>query len=228
LAEQLFRDHYHAPVTDGVLITQSMARQLTQSQVPLGSLLIGTNANEYYAPLAANEARDAFERALGSAEVLNTTEARAALRDEPDIATAIDRLQTAESMLCPAQELASATAAAGIPTWMYEFSRVRDGAVAAQLRAYHGAELPYVFGTHDAWLPTTEIDWQLTRTLMRTWVTFAATGSPEGAGLPSWPQFRAQDSANVMAFAATPGLRDSPEPTLCGLYRARVAASVSQ
>ncbi|MBU3671411.1 MAG: carboxylesterase family protein [Sinobacteraceae bacterium] len=240
LAEQVFRDHYHAPVMDGVLITQSIAQQLapaqplspapqlTQPRVPLGSLLIGTNANEYYAPLARDTARAAFDRALASAEVLNTAEVRAALRDEADLATAIDRLQTADSMLCPAQQLASATAAVGIPTWMYQFSRVREGAVAAQLRAYHGAELPYVFGTHDAWLPTTDIDRQLTRTLMRIWVKFAATGSPEGAGLPRWPQFRSQVAPNVMGFAATPGLIDIPEPTLCRLYRSRVAASASQ
>ena len=231
-AEQVFRDHYHAPVQDGVLVTQSVAQRLAQGEVPLGSLLIGTNANEYYQPLAATlaaaAAREAFERALTSAEVLNTAEVRAALRDEPDIATAIDRLQSAESMLCPAQLLASATAAAGIPTWMYWFSRVREGKEAAQLRAYHGAELPYVFGTHDAWLPTSPIDGQLTRAMMRAWVNFAATGSPEGDGLPAWPRFRSSGPSSVMAWADTPRVIGTPEPTLCGLYRDRLAASASQ
>lgn len=228
VAEEVFRDHYHAPVQDGVLVTQSIERQLAQGNVPLGSLLIGTNANEYYAPVAPQAASEAFERTLASAEVLNSPEVRIELRKDSDVANAIDRLQTAESMLCPAQLLASATARARLPTWMYWFSRVRDGATAAQLRAYHGAELPYVFGTHDAWLPTSDIDWQLSRTMMRTWVNFAATGSPEGEGLPRWPQFRSPGSANVLEWSTSPRVIDTPEPRLCEIYRTRLAASASQ
>ena len=228
VAEEVFRNHYHAPVQDGVLITQSIERQLAQGQVPVGSLLIGTNANEYYSPVAPEVGGEALGRALAAAEVLNTPEVGAVLRADADPASAIDRLQTAESMLCPAQWLASAAASARIPTWMYWFSRVRDGAAAAQLRAYHGAELPYVFGTHDAWLPTSDLDWQLSRTMMRAWVTFAATGSPQGADLPLWPQFRSPGRANVLEWSARPSLIDTPEPALCEIYRARVAASASQ
>ena len=228
IAEEVFRDHYHAPVQDGVLVTQSIERQLAQGNVPLGSLLIGTNSNEYYAPVAPQAANEAFERTLASAEVLNSPEVRFELSKDSDIANAIDRLQTAESMLCPAQLLASATARARIPTWMYWFSRVRDGATAAQLGAYHGAELPYVFGTHDAWLPTSDIDWQLSRTMMRTWVNFAATGSPEGEGLPRWPQFRSPGPTNVLEWSTRPSVIDTPEPRLCEIYRSRLAASASQ
>ena len=228
IAEEVFRDHYHAPVQDGVLVTQSIERQLAQGNVPLGSLLIGTNSNEYYAPVAPQAANEAFERTLASAEVLNSPEVRFELSKDSDIANAIDRLQTAESMLCPAQLLASATARARIPTWMYWFSRVRDGATAAQLGAYHGAELPYVFGTHDAWLPTSDSDWQLSRTMMRTWVNFAATGSPEGEGLPRWPQFRSPGPTNVLEWSTRPSVIDTPEPRLCEIYRSRLAASASQ
>ena len=228
IAEEVFRDHYHAPVQDGVLVTQSIERQLAQGNVPLGSLLIGTNSNEYYAPVAPQAANEAFERTLASAEVLNSPEVRFELSKDSHVANAIDRLQTAESMLCPAQLLASATARARIPTWMYWFSRVRDGATAAQLGAYHGAELPYVFGTHDAWLPTSDIDWQLSRTMMRTWVNFAATGSPEGEGLPRWPQFRSPGPTNVLEWSTRPSVIDTPEPRLCEIYRSRLAASASQ
>ena len=228
IAEEVFRDHYHAPVQDGVLVTQSIERQLAQGNVPLGSLLIGTNSNEYYAPVAPQAANETFERTLASAEVLNSPEVRFELSKDSDVANGIDRLQTAESMLCPAQLLASATARARIPTWMYWFSRVRDGATAAQLRAYHGAELPYVFGTHDAWLPTSDIDWQLSRTMMRTWVNFAATGSPEGEGLPHWPQFRSTGPTNVLEWSTRPSVIDTPEPRLCEIYRSRLAASASQ
>ena len=105
---------------------------------------------------------------------------------------------------------------------MYHFTRVREGREAAELRAYHGAELPYVFGTHDAWLPTSADDERLTREMMRAWVRFAATGSPEGTEGPAWPMFGAGQGARVLRLDARTTLVDAPEPALCRIYRERI------
>ena len=45
-----------------------------------------------------------------------------------------------------------------IRAWVYYFSRQRTGSGVERLRAYHGAELPYVFNQHESWLPTDETD----------------------------------------------------------------------
>ena len=65
-------------------------------------------------------------------------------------------------------------------------------------RASHGSEIEFVFGNLDpegaAW---TDQDREIARTMSGYWANFAATGDPNGPGLPHWPAY-APDSAAVM------------------------------
>jgi para-nitrobenzyl esterase len=58
------------------------------------------------------------------------------------------------------------------------------------LGAYHSGELAYVFNNLDivglGWEPA---DRQLSDTIADYWVNFAATGDPNGPGLPVWPKY---------------------------------------
>jgi para-nitrobenzyl esterase len=47
--------------------------------------------------------------------------------------------------------------------------------------------LPYIFNTHDSWLPTDDNDRRLTGVMMRYWRNFARSGDPNSTDLPSWP-----------------------------------------
>jgi len=88
--------------------------------------------------------------------------------------------------------LADAVANNGGRVWAYDFTRVREGELAASMGAYHGAELPYVFNTHDDWLPTTTADRKLTEQMMTFWEHFIDTGSPniEAENQVDWPAYK--------------------------------------
>lgn len=79
-------------------------------------------------------------------------------------------------------------------------------------RAGHGAEIPYVFDNLDkdarAW---SKSDRELAARLARTWVQFAAMGSPEGKGLPAWPAYDGTN-ASVMRIGNEAELKRYPLP----------------
>ena len=57
--------------------------------------------------------------------------------------------------------------------------------------AFHSGEIPYVFD-HPGIMPgwrVTQADQALADQMATTWVTFADTGNPNGAGLPPWAPY---------------------------------------
>lgn len=79
----------------------------------------------------------------------------------------------------------------GHPTSLYLFSVVGDAAAAEGKGARHGAEIAYVFDTLNAGGPpdVAAADQAVAETMNATWRAFAATGDPNGTGLPPWPDY---------------------------------------
>jgi para-nitrobenzyl esterase len=77
------------------------------------------------------------------------------------------------------------------PVFVYLFTHTEPGPDSARYRAFHSAELPYVFGTLDKSPERnfTDADRGLARTVSSYWVNFVKTGDPNGRGLSSWPRF---------------------------------------
>jgi para-nitrobenzyl esterase len=81
------------------------------------------------------------------------------------------------------------------------------------LGAYHGAELPYVFGNFvpPEW-PWSGTDRELAQTISQYWVNFATNGDPNAPGLPQWPAFDPNASSVLnIDKTITPGPTPNPK-----------------
>jgi para-nitrobenzyl esterase len=75
----------------------------------------------------------------------------------------------------------------GVPSWTYFFSRVPPSDKQT-VGAFHAAEIPFVFGSHEEVLGVSDDDAALTDVMIKYWSNFAKTRNPNGADVPDWPQ----------------------------------------
>ncbi|XP_066469164.1 cholinesterase-like [Tiliqua scincoides] len=101
---------------------------------------------------------------------------------------------------CPLAEMAAKVAEAGSPIYVYSFNQQPAASVWPEWAgAYHGAEIPYLFGNFASLQGTgslhVEADAALSRRVMRYWANFARNGKPTGS-TPSeshWPLYNATE-----------------------------------
>lgn len=211
-AETVYAGFDFDPVVDGHSLLQPLAWSLRRGDFPAVDLLIGSNADEWLMYLDGQETVDDWLRENQPPQ--QHQRVCAALPASLSELQAVDRLHTALNFVCPSMEIARLVTENGGASWFYHFSRQRQGARAATMGAYHGAELPYVFDTHDDWLPTDANDRQLTRQIMAYWVNFARNGNPNSQGVSHWPLFEAA-SAKVQVLDVPVTTRAHGSLALC-------------
>ena len=194
-ADQALPGHYYDVVTDDKTLVEAPLESLNREQQSKIDFLIGTNRDEWYMYLADNTDKDDIERWLAEHAPDYATALRAQVADEADPRRALDRIRTAQDVRCPARRVAARINATGGRAWIYYFTRQRAGPGGEKLGAYHGTEIPYVFGTHDDWLPVEAIDIELTGAVMDYWAQFARSGDPNISSLPDWPVYTAEEPA---------------------------------
>ncbi len=221
-ANSALKEHDWGPAVDGTTVPGPITPEDLLRVSPV-DLLVGTNHDEWYMYVDDDAA------ALAAAFDEMPAAARRALRElaasELSVRRGHDRAVTFANMVCSGYLMADAVRRAGGEAWVYRFTRVRPGPGGERLRAYHGAEIPYVFSTHDAWLATDDADRQLTETIQQYWVNFARSGDPNGARLPEWPAYSAGE-AQVAELGDRVGPMPAADHALCleqakALYGAR-------
>lgn len=201
--------YWFAPVAGGNGLPQSPKVLLDSGQLNPVDLMIGTNGDEWLMYIDAEEADGEIEKWRN--RLPEAGEITDSLIDQFGPVGALDRIETADQMRCPGRSLSRALTANGRDVFAYRFSRVRSEPKDLQIGSYHGAEIPYVFGTHDDWLPMDETDRQITETMMSAWTAFAITGSPQA--VVDWPTY--STAQQVLEIGDTVRPADPLDEDLC-------------
>jgi para-nitrobenzyl esterase len=206
--------HYYDVVEDGLTMVRRPLDSYDSAAIAQVDLLVGTNKNEwsiYLDEASTWEDVDAWlqDNAPAGAAIL-----RMLVADEADPRVALDRLETAHQMMCPARYMSARISAAGGRAWVYYFSRQRPGPGGEKLGVYHGTEIGYVFDQHEYWQTTDAWDRELTQTVMDYWVQFARTGDPNLPGRPHWPKYTAA-VPQVLELGDTVERIPPPDADLC-------------
>jgi para-nitrobenzyl esterase len=186
------------PVIDRWLIPDRPATLLAHHDQEKVPVIVGSNLDEgsiFVAPLQGFDV-DAYRRFVRATfrgradDVL----ARFPVSRDSDVKPVLARLLGYSAFVAPARRLAADMADLGDRAYLYSFTRVRPGPAAARLGAFHGAEIPFVFGTfarvyHEAAPAVEDTDRALSEAMMGYWIRFAATGNPNGEGAPAWPRY---------------------------------------
>lgn len=113
-----------------------------------------------------------------------------------------------------AERLARAQSTIGRGAYLYLFDHGYPAADDRGLHAFHGAEIPYAFGTTaaiPAWwpaMPKTAAEQRLSDAMLGYWTSFVKDGRPQAAGAADWRPYGPERA--YMAFEAEPVPRIDP------------------
>jgi para-nitrobenzyl esterase len=187
------------PVIDGVVLTARPIARIDAGAATGVDVVVGTCADELRvvawgmpAGLQRRHLDPSVARVLGAPGVApaDVTSAYRGVGDELDVHLA---METDYRYAVPAVSLAEHQGRHA-RTWLYRFSWPTPVA-GGQLRACHGVDVPFVFGTfaHARSLVGRAPPAALSATVRRAWARFAATGDP------GWPPYSPRERA-VMDF----------------------------
>ena len=196
VSEEVYAEHYFNYVDDNSSLIGDLSDAYKSGNVQNVDLLIGSNNDEWSLYYDGNvniglwlDQETTPEKKIKLLELLD---------DIKDPVRKMDLLITAKNFVCPSLFMAKELKKKGGKTWVYQFNRVRDDELAKKYGAFHGAELPYVFDTHDEWLPTNETDKVLTEEIQSYWLAFAKTGDPNNDNAVLWPKYESSDDSTLV------------------------------
>jgi cholinesterase len=107
------------------------------------------------------------------------------------------------TFFCPVTESSRLRQQAGLATYRYQYAgNFTNVSPAPWLGAYHGAELPMLFGTHPNFRgESTQAEYETSHVMQDSWLAFAKNG-PGGLESTGWKEYASVDEASVREFGA--------------------------
>ncbi len=207
---------------DGYVFPKRPAEVFAAGQEHSVALLHGSNSREQVpGSIPPQDLKKAIEETYGP--IAGRAQRLYVGTADPVYGTPTDQWATDTSFRCSAVAQLIWHAAAGNPSFQYEFARVPPGREA--LGSVHAAEISYVFGTLDRGLSgvgpparATAMDTPISDVMQQYWANFAKTGNPNGGKLPQWPKFDGSARAYVQFTDAGPIAKEGLRRPFCDLF----------
>jgi para-nitrobenzyl esterase len=188
------------PVTDGKYLPADMFAPSAADSARNIPIIIGANRDEYslYARELPNFGKRTEEEIRKELEPLygkNVDELIAAYKQSRPNASPWDVMIGIRSSRFHVGTVRLAEVQTKVaPTYVYSFDFEPT-----QLKAAHGAEIPFVFSNATAGANARPGAKEVEDAMSEAWIAFARTGKPNHAGIPQWPTYDTNSRA-VMVF----------------------------
>ena len=98
----------------------------------------------------------------------------------------------------PMQDWGNLMSTVDSPAYLYLWDHHPKVNGTKEFKAFHAAEVPYVFGGMDMFdIDLTEQDREFSNTMIDIWTNFAKTGNPSLPGSFEWPEFESSDQKYI-------------------------------
>jgi para-nitrobenzyl esterase len=181
------------PVLDGYAIPKDPISAITSGSLNHVPTLLGNNADEgrlflFTAPPTNATTYLALEEGLvpgHGAEIVAEYPIASYGGSYLDASAAA---LTDSQFLCPTRKVARGLLASGVPTYRYDFTHAISFLITG-LGAFHGSELPFVFGNKLDGVALQPDEEGLSRSMMGYWGAMAASGDPNRPDRFAWPKY---------------------------------------
>jgi len=221
-------DTSYGPTIDGHLLKEPPLTAFAAGRAVRIPLIIGTNSEE--SSLLGPDARtEGLFPKLSKDDHAQLARLYGSLAPND---SALARLEFRDGYFASeARWIAAKVSATGAPVYLYRFEYVLGVLQSRRAGAFHGSEIPFVFGH----LPTQRVDendLRVERAMHECWTAFARTGRPTCADAADWPQFGQGGPNKWMVFDAHPAARalegaDALDLLQCRLAEAPLTAQAS-